>query len=280
MGTPPIILTTDFGLADPYAGVMKGVILKINPSATVIDLTHHIQPQNVQQAAFLLGTNHSFFPAGSIHVAVVDPGVGTSRRAVLLVTPTARFLSPDNGLLSHVLAGYIADPQEQPGRVPLPPGCAAYHLTNDKYWLHPLSHTFHGRDVFAPVSAHLSLGIPPGDFGPPVQDLVWLPFPQPTRHAGTLEGEVVYVDHFGNLITNIQVQQLGSGGGVSVEIKGRQIHGLSLTFNSPDRPDGECLRALAGSLGYLEIAFPNGSAAQALDAGPGEAVRVTLPSLG
>ncbi|MCH7605714.1 MAG: SAM-dependent chlorinase/fluorinase, partial [Chloroflexi bacterium] len=130
----PIVLTTDFGLADPYAGVMKGVILGINPAATLIDLSHQIHPQNIRQASFILGASYRFFPQGSIHVAVVDPGVGTGRRALLLETPTASFLAPDNGLLSHVLRDYLGDSPGEQGRVSLPAGLQAFQLTNERYW--------------------------------------------------------------------------------------------------------------------------------------------------
>ena len=178
--SPPIVLTTDFGIADPYVGLMKGVILRINPNAALIDLTHLVQPQNVRQGAFLLGNSHRFFPQGSIHVAVVDPGVGTDRRALLLETPTSRFLAPDNGLLSCIVGEYLDKAPELPGRVTVPPDVSAYHLTNPGYWLQPLSRTFHGRDVFAPVAAHLSLGVLPHELGVPVNDMVWLPIPQPS----------------------------------------------------------------------------------------------------
>ena len=203
MVAPPIVLTTDFGAASPYAGVLHGVVLRINPSATVVDLTHQIQPQNIRQASFILGTNYRFFPEGSIHMAAVDPGVGTDRQPLLVVTPAARFLAPDNGLLSYVLRDHLKEPPPQPGLVPLPSDCAAYYLSNSRYWLNPVSHTFHGRDIFAPVAAHLSLGVSPDQLGQLAQEMVWLPSPQPTRRGNTLSGEVLYADHFGNLVTNI-----------------------------------------------------------------------------
>ncbi len=203
LGPPdrPVVFTTDFGLADPYAGVMKGVVLGINPRATIVDLTHQIQPQNVRQAAFALGNSYRFFPAEAIHVVVVDPGVGTSRRAVLLVTPRGRFLAPDNGVLSHVLRDCLDHPPERAGRVGVPSGLAAYSLTNSQYWLHPVSHTFHGRDIFAPVAAHLSLGVPPEDLGDRVQDLAWLPAPAPVYEGHRVQGEVIDVDYVGSLRT-------------------------------------------------------------------------------
>ena len=274
MEASPIVLTTDFGAASPYAGVLHGVVLRINPSARIVDLTHQIQPQNIRQASFILGINYRFFPEGSIHVAVVDPGVGTDRKPLLVVTPTARFLAPDNGLLSFVLAGLLKEPPDQPGLVPLPSDCAAYYLTNSRYWLNPVSHTFHGRDIFAPVAAHLSLGVSPDELGQPTREIVWLPAPQPTRRGNNLSGEVVYTDHFGNLVTNIPAQELADHVSLQMEIKGRRINHLSRTFHDrePEHVDG--LLALVNSHGYLEIALADGSAASLLGVDTGEPVQV------
>ena len=275
----PIVLTTDFGLADPYAGVMRGVVLGINPGATVIDLTHLIQPQNVRQAAFVLGASYRFFPAGSIHVAVVDPGVGTKRRASLLVTPLASFVAPDNGILSYVVGDYLERIPERGGTVALPSPLAAYSLDNPRYWLHPVSRTFHGRDVFAPVAAHLTLGVAPEDLGRPVEELVWLAAPQPKTVDGAIHGEVVYADHFGNLVTNIPAGTLEQRWEIQVEIKGCRICGLAATFGEGEPGPAGGLLALVGSHGYLEVAVRNGSAALTLDAGVGEPVRV-MPAPG
>ena len=279
MVAPPIVLTTDFGAFSPYAGVLHGVILRINPSATVVDLTHQIQPQNIRQASFILGTNYRFFPEGSIHVAVVDPGVGTGRKPLLVVTPVARFLAPDNGLLSYVLADYLKEPPHQPGLVPLPSDCAAYYLTDSQYWLSPVSHTFHGRDVFAPAAAHLSLGVSPGQLGQPAPEIVWLPAPRPTRRGNNLSGEVIYADHFGNLVTNIPAQELAELGSLEVEIKGRRINHLSRTFHDRRPEQAGDLLALIGSHGYLEIAVADGSASLILGVDTGEPVHVSsLPA--
>ena len=275
MVAPPIVLTTDFGAASPYAGVLHGVVLRINPFATVVDLAHQIQPQNVGQASFILGINYRFFPEGSIHVAVVDPGVGTGRKPLLVVTPAARFLAPDNGLLSYVLADHLKEPPRQPGLVPLPSDCAAYHLTNSRYWLSPVSHTFHGRDIFAPVAAHLSLGVSPDELGQPAREMVWLPTPQPTRRGNNLSGQVLYADHFGNLVTNIPAQELAELGPLEVEIKGRRINHLSRAFHDQERGKASGLLALVGSHGYLEIAVPDGSASLILGADAGEPVHVS-----
>lgn len=276
MASPPIVLTTDFGLADPYAGVMKGVVLSINPTANLIDLTHQIQPQNIPQGSFVLGASHRYFPMDSIHVAVVDPGVGTDRMPVLLVTPSARFLAPDNGLLSGVLRDFMEADPPNAERISLPPNISAYNLTNSEYWLHPISNTFHGRDIFAPLAAHLSLGVPPYDLGQSIQNLAWLPTPTPTQECGSIIGEVVYADHYGNLVTNIPVGVLGDGNDITVGIKGRVIGGLSRTFQSSETGNKGGLLALCGSLDYLEIAVQNGSAALMLGAEAGEKVRVSL----
>lgn len=272
---PPIVLTTDFGVADPYVGVMKGVIHGINPRAVVIDLTHQVPPQDLRRAGFLLATSYRYFPSGAIHVVVVDPGVGTQRRALLVTTPTARFLAPDNGILSYVLPRPGGTSQVSSGLHPVPAGCAAYQLTNPDYWLHPVSSTFHGRDIFAPVAAHLSLGVAPEVLGTPVADLVWLPSLQPARVGSAILGEVLYADHFGNLITNISAEDLTGLPVSHVEIKRRSIPRLSRTFHDRGTPAGS-LVAFFGSHGYLEIALPDGSAAAELGVGAGEEVRVSV----
>ena len=299
MSPPAIFLTTDFGFADHYVGTVKGVILSINPQATILDLTHQVQPYNIRQASFILGASHRFFPSASIHVAVVDPGVGTHRRAVLLITPRAQFLAPDNGVLSGVIASVSPSsdspisPCSKEGQggfagqqsIAIPPNCSAYQLTNPDYWLHPVSDTFHGRDIFAPVAAHLSLGIPPHSLGEAVKDLFYLPTPRPGWQGNRVLGEVIYGDHFGNLITNIPVEALQALDPTSlqVSIKGRRISGLRRTYHSspttvqappPVAPSDNRLVALIGSLGYLEIAVPDGSAATELGVSVGEPVSV------
>ena len=282
-GPPLIVLTTDFGNSDPYVGMMKGVILTINPGATIVDLTHQVQPQNLQQASFILGASHRFFPPGAIHLVVVDPGVGTGRRALLVTTPNARFLAPDNGILSGVLGQLLESPPTEACRVPVPSGCAALELTNAQYWLHPVSDTFHGRDIFAPVAAHLSLGVAPEDLGPPLADLAWLPAVQPQREGRRIRGEVIYTDHFGNLITNIPTEWLVEAGKTAelrVEIKGRIISRLSRTFHDDSSQSEEDLLALIGSHGYLEIARRDGSAALALSVAAGEPVLVSFHGSG
>ena len=278
MDSIPIVLTTDFGASSPAVGVMKGVILTINSQANILDLTHQVSPQNVLQGARILGGSHGYFPRSAIHVAVVDPGVGTSRQALLLTTPHGRFVGPDNGLFSGVILGYLSESPSGDGSVEIPSGCSAHALTQAKYWLDPVSNTFHGRDIFSPVAAHLSLGIPDSDVGPVVDKIRFLASPQPSieysSQGNTIRGEVVQSDHFGNLITNITARDLAQAATVTVQIKGREIPGLSKTFHgAAPTVDGE-LVALISSSGYLEIAVTDGSAANYLDSGPGEAVNI------
>ena len=275
MSRPLLVFTTDFGLSDSYAGVMKGVALGINPDLSFVDLTHQVAPQNVSQGAFALGVSYWYFPAHAIHVAVVDPGVGTARRPVLLQTPHGSFVAPDNGLLSRVLDNCLPCTPAASGPVGLPQSVRAFHLTNPEYWLHPVSSTFHGRDIFTPVAAHLSLGVPPETMGEQTGLMEYLPVPRPRVDGEGIRGKITYCDTYGNLISNIS-QQLIEGRAVGeVRIRGRSIAPLSRTFN--DVPDAS-LVALVGSHGYLEVAVPNGSAAETLSAGPGEPMIVTFVS--
>ena len=274
MGGPLLVFTTDFGLSDSYAGVMKGVALGINPDLRFIDLSHQIAPQNVAQGAFVLGVSYRYFSSDAIHVAVVDPGVGTGRRPVLLETPHGAFVAPDNGLLSRVLSEYLTNPPDRPGMAELPPMVRAFHLTNPDYWLHPVSSTFHGRDIFTPVGAHLSLGVAPESLGDPTWELAWLPLPKPRVTAEGVGGEIIYCDTYGNLISSIPASLLEGREITEVRIRGRSIRRISRTFlDDTTSPE---LIALFGSHGYLEVAVPNGSAAATLNAGPGEPLTVTF----
>ena len=285
-----ITLTTDFGTADPYVGMMKGVILRINPRASIVDISHDVPPQSIFQGAFIIGSSHRFFPTGTVHVVVVDPGVGTSRNPLLVVTPWAIFFAPDNGVLSYVLkegldkgnegrAASQACPKggERPcpegaERVALPNEYRAYHLTNPEFWLHPVSATFHGRDIFAPVAAHLSLGVPPDRLGRQVKDAICLRLPQPSWDGATLVGQVAHIDRFGNLVTNIPAGTLPSEGSMTVDVKGRRIAGLSHSY-----AEGGGLLAIVGGYGNLEVSVKNGSAAQSLQAAVGDRVTVIAP---
>lgn len=264
--TALITLTSDFGLTDGYVAAMKGVILSINPNARLVDISHTIEPQNISQAAFILSTTCHAFPDETIHLVVVDPGVGTDRRGLAVKTPHASFVAPDNGVLTYVL-------QENSG----PSGgtdeseIEAVSLTNSEYWHAPVSPTFHGRDIFAPVAAHISLGVPLEELGEKVTALSLLSAAG-LRHNpdGSLTGAVIHTDHFGNLITNISTDDLsGAPGTLVIEIAGEHIRGLSRTYAEENG-----LVALVGSSSHLEIALKEGNASRFLSAGVGEEVRV------
>ena len=272
---PPVVtLTTDFGTVDGYVAAMKGVMLGIAPRLTLVDVSHDVPPQDVPHGAFVLAEATRHFPVGAIHLAVVDPGVGGSRKPLLLVTPDARYVAPDNGLLTRVLARYGSanDPDApflSPIRAPLPADCRAYELANPRYRLPDVSHTFHGRDVFAPAAAHLSSGVPPEEFGPPVAEVVWLNLPPPAASGGVIEGRVVHVDRFGNLITNIAFDD--EAGRAVVEMEGLRIQGLSRSYE-----DSAGVLAIVGSHGTLEIAVRDSNAAHQFGLGVGASVRVLI----
>lgn len=262
-----ITLTTDFGLVDPYVGVMKGVILGINPEAVIVDLTHEVPPQDIAEGAFALLTSICHFPPSTVHVVVVDPGVGGERAALLIETDLGLFIGPDNGVLSWAIA--------PAGHNPLSRHRAAtvrriFELDNPKYWLPDLSATFHGRDLFAPVAAHLSLGIEPSQFGRPRSSYWQLPWPELEKKGdGSLVGSVVHIDRFGNLITNVPAEEISAKPGDFVaSVAGHPITGLSRNYV------GSGLRALIGSSGYLEIALSGASAAAYLRAKRGTRVIV------
>lgn len=255
-----VSLLTDFGVADPYASIMKGVILSRAPSAAIVDLSHEIPPQQVFLGALALRTAAPFFPAGTIHVAVVDPGVGSQRRALAVATAKYIFLGPDNGLLS------LAAPRGE--------RLAVRELTNvDLFW-HPVSNTFHGRDIFASVAGHLVAGVPFDEVGPEVTEIAELEYPRPRVRSGTLHGRVLYVDRFGNLITNFDAASLADFATERLwfRIRGAWIQGLVSTYAS--LPEG-AVGALFGSWGLVEIAVRNGNAARVLQAGVGDEVVAT-----
>lgn len=271
-----ITLTTDFGTEDAYVAAMKGVILGVNPLAGVVDICHTVEPQDIARAAFVISTACEYFPQGTIHMLVVDPGVGGQRRAIILKTPRAFFVAPDNGVLSYIIEALKKEspsPQESPSGLEfegLPPGLQAVSITNPLFWHHPVSSTFHGRDIFAPVAAHLSLGVPMEEFGDNIDTVLTLPVPHPrTGEGGALIGKVIHIDRFGNLITDIKKEDLPSDQ-LSLNIVGHVIEGLSTSYS-----DGDKLLALLGSGGYLEIALRNGSAATFLGARVGDELTIT-----
>ena len=267
-----ITLTTDFGLADAYVAAMKGVILGINPEVKLIDICHSIKPQNVSQAAFVLSTAYQFFPERTVHVVVVDPGVGTERRAIILRTPLADFVAPDNGVLSYVIPQSSARPVSvNRQQIELPLELEAVAITKPEFWRSPVSSTFHGRDIFAPVASRLSLGSPPEDFGEAITSLTILPLTHPYwAQDDVLVGHILHIDNFGNLITNIRSEGLPKQA-ITVEVGNQSISGLSRTYE-----EGDGLLALIGSSGYLEISLKGGNAGTFLGAEVGSEVKITL----
>ncbi len=272
-----ITLTTDFGVDDAYVAVMKGVILSINPEANIVDITHSIEPQNIRQAAFILGYTYRYFPKKTVHVAIVDPGVGSERRGVVLKTPSALFVAPDNGVLSYVIDELSSNEDltvqysQDQYSVNLIKGLEAVAITEPHFWRHPVSTTFHGRDIFAPVAAALSLDISPYELGGKITSLQIFPIPKPfVDYQGNLVGNVLHVDHFGNLITNVKKSDL-PGKDILIEAAGRLIQGITDYY-----AEGEELMAIIGSSGYLEISLKNGNAADFLNTGIGDEIKVTL----
>ncbi len=255
-----ITLTTDFGLKDPFVGIMKGVIARINPHAIVVDLTHGIAPQNILAAAMALRHAVKYFPQRTIHVAVVDPGVGSTRRPLLVVVDDTYFIGPDNGVLSLAWEG------RQPDRI--------VHLSNPAYHLKTTSHTFHGRDIFAPVAAYLSLGIAPEALGEALDDYVRVSPPGVAKTERSLTGEIVYIDGFGNLFTNIQEQDLAEldRENLCIVLGELTIRGLAPHYSAVE--DGRPV-ALINSWGVLEIALNKGDVAHRFGIGIGERVHVS-----
>ncbi|MEW5948193.1 MAG: SAM-dependent chlorinase/fluorinase [Thermodesulfobacteriota bacterium] len=260
--TRVITLLTDFGTRDTYAGVMKGVILSICPDVRLIDLTHEIPPQDIRAAAWQIPASYNYFPKGSIHVAVVDPEVGSSRRPILVACDGHFFIGPDNGLFSLLYqSGKPFD---------------VYVLSQKKYFLDRISTTFHGRDIFAPIAGHLACGTPPEELGERITDPVTLGAVRPEFDGRTLCGEVIWIDRFGNLITNISEKEFKK------YIRGKpfviKAGNLSLKFLQKTYAGaGEHgIIALFGGGGLLEIAEVSGSAARRLKMGAGAAVTVTI----
>jgi len=253
-----ITLTTDFGFKDPYVGAMKGAILSINPQAALVDITHSVSPGNIREGAFVLLEASGFFPDGTIHLAVVDPGVGGERKPVLVETDRYIFVGPDNGLVSLAAKGTNIK--------------RIVHLTERPFFREEVSSTFHGRDIFGPVAAHLSLGTNPGAFGLELDSIISLDMPLPVEKNGVVSGEVVFVDTFGNLITNIRADELPADvADIEATINGSSVRGLDGSYSAaaPGVP-----LAIIGSSGHLEIAVNGDSAAERLGSGVGSAVIV------
>ena len=261
-----ITLLTDFGLKDGYVAIMKGVILGIAPAAQLVDITHEVAPQAVGEAAYLLQSSYRYFPPGTLHLVVVDPGVGAERKALALATPRAFFVGPDNG----VFAGIVDETRREYGG-----GVEIVELQEPRFWRSNVSRTFHGRDIFAPVAAHLLQGVPLRELGTAVDTVTPCSVKDPqVDYRGGLRGEIVHVDRFGNCITNITVEHLrrhGIGGQLVVEIADQRLEGLIETYAmaSFGMPF-----ALIGSGSHLELAVRNSNAARALGVVAGDCVRV------
>ena len=243
---PPIVtLTTDFGSADPYVGMMKGVILGIAPQVQIVDLTHEVEPQNTEQADFLLGGCLNYFPPGVIHLVVVDPGVGSDRRALAVAGERALYVAPDNGVLTRAMA---LDP---PSRI--------VEVSAEAYRLPQISRTFHGRDIFGPAAAHLAMGVPIEQLGPSVNDPVRLDISPPVQHAdGSATGRVRHIDRFGNCVTDIPGDWATSGCRWLLRVRGLAPTPLGMTYACAE--PGHSV-AVIGGTGFIEVAIRNGNAA-------------------
>ncbi len=259
MPDPIITLTTDFGEDSPFVAAMKGVILCVNPAARIVDLSQQIPPQDVGHAAFFLAEAVPCFPPGVIHVVVVDPGVGTDRQLLYVEANGHRLLAPDNGVCHRLLAGSAER--------------RLIRLADARFWRPTVSSTFHGRDILAPVAGHLSLGVDPRRLGPVVTQWVSPPWPEPVSETERILGEVVFVDHFGNLITNIPAELLPEAGPAKLSVESHPV--LRWVRSYGEAAPGE-LVALLSSSGLLEVAVVQGSAAARLDLRRGAKVHVWL----
>ncbi len=274
---PLITLTTDFGVRDAYVGAMKGVMVDIEPDIQFVDITHGIPPQEVRHAAYVLWSALPYFPKSGVHLVVVDPGVGTTRRAIASQTPWGLMVGPDNGVFSYVWASVGAD--------------AIVSLTNPRYHRHPVSQTFHGRDIFAPAAAHLAAAVPILKLGPAIDNPVGLPIPRLVFESNRIEGEVIAVDHFGNVVTSIgrlhgsgealtldpafvDVEPFVFSAAQSLVIADRKVVGpIRSTYSGV--ASGNAL-ALVGSTGMLEISVNQGHAASDLGLTVGDSIEIQL----
>jgi S-adenosylmethionine hydrolase len=261
---PPIAILTDFGVADGYVAQMKGVILGINPAAQIVDISHSVAAGDIRSAGFLLDQVTGAFPPESVFLCVVDPGVGSSRKLIGVEAAGRRFLAPDNGLLTAVLR------RSHPERV--------HQLTESRFWRSSVASTFHGRDILAPTAAHWNLDVDLSEFGSTITDaeLVWLNYPEPYRDGRAWLGEVMAVDHFGNLVTNLEAGVIADEPWSEIEVTlgVASIRGISRYYS--EHPAGGLI-VLIGSSGRLEIAVNGGSAREQLGVGPGASVILDLP---
>ncbi len=263
---PRITLLTDFGTQDGFIGVMKGVMLQIAPNAQFIDISHDLPPFSVTAAAFLNEWSYGYFPTGTVHLCVVDPGVGTQRRILVVETCGHIFVAPDNGLLTPILD--------------LPEKKTIVSATNKRYWLDKISHTFHGRDIFSPVAAHLAKGVQVQDMGETIHNPIRLDFPYPVITKDYIECQIHYIDRFGNLITNLDrmrfsqwiFQRSTSAKNITIEWEGTCLHGISEAYGEKSQNE---LLAVFDGYDRLEIAENGGSAAQTTGMKIGSPLRIT-----
>jgi S-adenosylmethionine hydrolase len=273
-----ITLTTDFGYNDAYVGAVKGAILGINPEANIIDISHSIEPQDILQAAFILSAAYRYFPKQTVHMAIVDPGVGSERRGIILKTPSAFFVAPDNGILSYIIDDLFSvescsstEHTQDLKEIVFKTGLEAVAITDPRFWRHPVSPTFHGRDIFAPVAAGLSLGISLYEFGEKINSLHVFSMPKPSLDPnGNLVGRVLHIDRFGNLITNIKINDLPRKDAM-IEVAGYRIQGVSDYY-----AQNKGVMAIVGSSGYLEVSLRDGSACDFLGMAVGDEIKVIL----
>jgi S-adenosylmethionine hydrolase len=259
---PIITLTTDFGTSDHLVGTIKGVILNINPAARIVDLNHHVTPFDILDGALSVANAYRYFPARTIHIVIVDPGVGTNRRPLLVSGEKQYFVAPDNGVLSMIFERE---------------SCIVRHITSEHYFLNPISPTFHGRDIFAPTAAWLSKAFQTEAFGEEITDCVRFTMPKTKAAGQTIKGVVLRVDAFGNLMTNLTLEdvplEVVESGSINLSVGGTEIRKFAQTFALGTA--GEPI-AVFGSAGYLEIAVNRGSAARALGAARGTEVTLDL----
>ncbi|UCH45314.1 MAG: SAM-dependent chlorinase/fluorinase [Nitrospiraceae bacterium] len=266
---PIITLTTDFGLKDPYVGLMKGVILGINPKARIIDITHSVQRHNIYEASQVLDVSYKFFPTTTLHIVVVDPGVGSNRRPIMVATDKYYFIGPDNGVFSTVYedaaSGFMR----------------VFHLTASHYFLPMSGSTFHGRDIFAPVAAYLSKGVGTDKFGEQINDYHRISVPRPVKSGNSISGEIIAIDSFGNAISNIKKEDITAH--VSADSAGR----CTITFNNIETTmvhyyaehQSSELSAIINSFGNLELFVFQGSAADKFHIKIGDRMSVNFPDI-
>jgi len=261
MPAPVLTLTTDFGLADHYVAAMKGAILNVCPEARIVDVSHLVAPYAIAEGAYLIAQAYSAFPPKTVHVVVVDPGVGTARRPILVEAGGQYFLGPDNGVLSMV---YLHEK------------CKVRHITNEQYFRHPVSRTFHGRDIFAPVGAHLAAGVAPARIGKLVRDYLKPEFEKPQRTGKrTWIGRILKIDRFGNIVTNFHVSEFSDleMRGFTMALGPREVTVLARSY--AECAAGE-LSLILGSSGYYEVSLREGSAAKQVKCEPGAAIELMV----